>query len=72
LAFDRMCELIAQFAKTLHGHLSDAEGKPVGLAQLPAVRETYVAKLQAGMEAAGLVAGSGLALRLFSFPEEAS
>jgi hypothetical protein len=71
LAFDRLCELISQFAKTLHGQLSDGNGNPVQLSQLPAVRETYVAKLQADMEAAGLIAGSDLALRLFSLPQTA-
>jgi FtsZ-interacting cell division protein ZipA len=65
-AYTLMLDTARRFAEALNGQLVDDNRKPLAEAELLNIRQTYVQKPQAVMEARGIPAGGGLALRLFS------
>jgi FtsZ-interacting cell division protein ZipA len=64
--FNQMIDLARRFADVLHGVLVDDNRQPLVEAQYARIRQEYVTKPQAAMDAADLPAGGSLALRLFS------
>lgn len=64
--YTQMVELARRFAETLNGVLVDDHRKPLAEPQLQHIRQEYVVKPQAAMEARGIPAGGALALRLFA------
>lgn len=66
IVYSQMVELAKRFAETLNGALVDDNRQPLAEPQLAHIRQEYVVKPQAAMEAQGIPAGGPLALRLFS------
>ena len=64
--YTQMVELARRFGETLNGVLVDDHRKPLAEPQLLHIRQEYVIKPQAAMEARGIPAGGTLALRLFA------
>ncbi|WP_303784834.1 cell division protein ZipA C-terminal FtsZ-binding domain-containing protein [Azovibrio restrictus] len=64
--YTQMVELARRFGETLNGVLVDDHRKPLAEPQLQHIRQEYVIKPQAAMEARGIPAGGALALRLFN------
>jgi FtsZ-interacting cell division protein ZipA len=64
--FNQMVERARRFADVLRGALVDDNRQPLVEAQYARIRQEFVTKPQAAMEAAGLPAGGSLALRLFN------
>lgn len=64
--YTQMVELARRFGETLNGVLVDDHRKPLTEPQLQHIRQEYVIKPQAAMEARGIPAGGALALRLFN------
>jgi hypothetical protein len=64
--FNQMVDLARRFADVLHGVLVDDNRQPLAEAQFVRIRQEFVTKPQAAMDAANLPAGGSLALRLFN------
>lgn len=65
-AYTLMLDTARRFAEALNGLLVDDNRKPLSEAELLNIRQEYVQKPQAVMEARGIPAGGNLALRLFN------
>lgn len=64
--FDHMLRLVRQFADVLQAKIVDDNKRPLSDEQLTNIRTQFVVGTQQKMAAQGIVAGSPLALRLFS------
>jgi FtsZ-interacting cell division protein ZipA len=64
--FNQMVDLARRFADVLHGVLVDDNRQLLAEAQFVRIRQEFITKPQAAMDAADLPAGGSLALRLFN------
>lgn len=64
--YSQMVELAKRFAEALNGALVDDNRQALADPQLAQIRQEYVVKPQAAMDAQGIPAGGALALRLFA------
>lgn len=64
--YSQMVDIAKRFADALNGALVDDNRQALAEPQLAHIRQEYVVKPQAAMEAQGIPAGGPLALRLFS------